>query len=127
MPIEIPPRGAVFEYPYRWAREASEGASPDGRKDRTVCLVLTVAVSVDRHILYLLAISSNPAGRGCGLRTRSPQRPQQLSLFNVSHQWGAVLLRLGGGRIADQVPETPRQSHRITVEPISVKLRIRVS
>jgi hypothetical protein len=34
-----------------------EGASPDGRKDRAVCLVLTVAVSAHRHILYLLAIS----------------------------------------------------------------------
>jgi hypothetical protein len=60
MPIEIPPRGTVFEYPYRWAREAASGASPDGRKDRTVCLVLTVTVSANRHALYLLVISSKP-------------------------------------------------------------------
>ncbi len=60
MPINVPPRGTVFEYPYRWAREAAFGASLDGRKDRTVCLVLTVVISASRHVLYLVAISSKP-------------------------------------------------------------------
>ena len=60
MPIDVPPRGTVFEYPYRWAREAVAGVSPDGQKDRTVFLVVTVVVSANRHVLYLLAISSKP-------------------------------------------------------------------
>ncbi len=94
MPTDIPPRGTVFEYPYRWAREVAEGASPDGRKVRTVCLVLAVAVSAKRHVLYLLAISSKPPRDGqvavavpdierrrAGL-TRSPAAWVYVSEFN---------------------------------------------
>ncbi|HZK98786.1 MAG TPA: hypothetical protein VFC47_02710 [Caulobacteraceae bacterium] len=64
MALEVPPRGAVFEYPYRWAEEAAQGASPDGRKDRTVCLILAVALSRARHVLYLLAVSSKAPREG---------------------------------------------------------------
>ena len=60
MKPKLPQRGAVFVYPYRWAREARDDRSPDGAKTRTVCMILSFERSDGRHVLYLLAISSKP-------------------------------------------------------------------
>ena len=87
MALEIPPRGAVFEYPYRWAREAEEEASPDGRKDRAVCLILTVAISARRHVLYLLAVSSKPPREGqVALRAPETER-RRAGLTRYPEAW----------------------------------------
>src|SRR5438067_2355708 len=72
MALDIPPPGTVFEYPYRWASEAADDRSPDGSKSRTVCLVLTVRAADERHVLYLLAVSSKPPRQG-QIAIRAPE------------------------------------------------------
>jgi len=56
MTSRIPEKGEVIAYPYLWRREQLAGET-EGRKDRPVCLTLSVQREGGLHI-YLLAITS---------------------------------------------------------------------
>ena len=60
MSAEVPPPGTVIAYPYLWASQRDHGES-EGRKDRPVCLLLSLHdLAQHVHHLVLLAISSQP-------------------------------------------------------------------
>lgn len=49
--------GAILEYAYLWRRQADAGEE-SGRKDRPVCLALTLGTAPDRMQLFLFPITS---------------------------------------------------------------------
>jgi hypothetical protein len=53
-----PPTGSILAYPYLWRWQADKGET-EGRKERPVCLLLSVASGEATHLL-LLAISGTP-------------------------------------------------------------------
>ena len=64
MGLDVPPTGAIIEYPYLWASQANAGET-EGRKDRPVCVTLSVfEEATNAHHLLLLAISSQPPRPG---------------------------------------------------------------
>ena len=54
----LPPSGSVLTYPYLWHWQAT-GGETEGRKERPVCLLLSIAGEDATH-LVLLAISGTP-------------------------------------------------------------------
>jgi hypothetical protein len=57
---EPPLQGTIIEYPYLWLEQAERGET-EGRKDRPVCLALSVRKQdTQEHHLLLLAITSKP-------------------------------------------------------------------
>jgi hypothetical protein len=60
MSAEVPLPGAVIADPYLWTSQRDTGET-EGRKDRPVCLLLSIYdPAKDLHHLVLLAISSQP-------------------------------------------------------------------
>ena len=62
MAVEMLSPGLVIRYPYLWKREHDRGET-EGRKDRPVCLAISLAMKGDTY-LYLLPISSQQPAAG---------------------------------------------------------------
>ncbi len=58
MTSRLPPNGSVLTYPYLWRWQA-DGGETEGRKERPVCLLLSIPREQMTH-LVLLAISGTP-------------------------------------------------------------------